>query len=312
MSTKRDFVTEILARRARGEFFPYFAPRLSLLQEALPQAESNRELLRFFPIAVIATVEGFFRKAISELLDSDPDRLQGVLESKFGREQKFDLSILSAVAGRSVTVGDLVAHLLTLTRVDHIEFCMSLVLGKSFFEELRMVHDRYAVELEGKPKTPIIGNLDPILDDLAKAFEYRHIFAHELAATHGITPVEVTQILDSARVFFNAASEVVLNNLHPNYPLTQADMSAQATAKFNDADQALRERLEEFTKGLRPDQKEVLARAQQAWLRFRDAHGAFVGLEVQGGTIAPLLTAIALEDITNERIRHLKSAFGLE
>lgn len=310
MGTKRDLVAEIQARRARGEPYPSIAPfRLDKLRRALPTAQPEQELLRYFPIAVVAIAEGFFRKAIGELLDADPARLGRVLDSPFGREQKFDLSILGAVAGKSVTVGDLVAHLLPFKGVDHIEAHMSLVIGSSFFGQLRIVHDRVAVELEGKPKAPIIKDLDQVLAHLAKAFEYRHIFAHELAESHVIAPAEVAGILDSASVFLSASAEVVGNTLQPNYPLTQADMNTRAAAGFRDADRALTRRLKQFSKTLRPNQKRALDRAQKVWVKFREAHAAFVRLEAEGGSMAPLLVAGALEEVTRERIDHLESHF---
>jgi uncharacterized protein YecT (DUF1311 family) len=311
-SNRRDFVAEIQARRSRGHPASSLALlRLAYLRRALEIAKQDQELLRYFPIAIIAATEGFFRTAIAELIDSDSARLTRLLESPLGKNQKFDLSVLGAVGGKLVSVGDLVAHLLPISRLSHINSHMSTVLGSDFIKELRQVHNRADVELHGKPKKPIIKNMKRVLASMEQAFEYRHIFAHEAAGRPTLDPVEVTALLDAATPFLSAADELVGNTINPNYPLTQYDMNQEAAARFRSADAELTTLYDEWAAS-KTKRTRALKRAQQAWLRFRKAHGEFAYLEAEGGTIAPLLASSAMAEVTRERIKHLRNLLNPE
>jgi uncharacterized protein YecT (DUF1311 family) len=52
----------------------------------------------------------------------------------------------------------------------------------------------------------------------------------------------------------------------------------------------------------------ALRTAQRAWVRFRDAHCAYVAATYDGGSMQPMQQGACLEELTRARIRQLRAA----
>ena len=89
---------------------------------------------------------------------------------------------------------------------------------------------------------------------------------------------------------------------------TQATMNAEARADFKLADAELNKTYEAVLKKL-PDaeSKEKLKQSQRAWLAFRDAEAAFAADEARGGSMAPTIRYATMTELTEQRIKQLKS-----
>ena len=59
-------------------------------------------------------------------------------------------------------------------------------------------------------------------------------------------------------------------------------------------------------------QRELLKKAQQAWIALRDADCAFIGSGTQGGSIQPMIVNQCLADKTNEREAYLATLMQCE
>lgn len=68
-----------------------------------------------------------------------------------------------------------------------------------------------------------------------------------------------------------------------------------------DADRRLPGDLRLALQGLAPERRQVLARSQQAWVAYREAHCDFLA-DPDGGTAASLLTADCWLSLTTERL----------
>ena len=84
----------------------------------------------------------------------------------------------------------------------------------------------------------------------------------------------------------------------------QATLSECAVASFSEADAELNARYKEIEHRLAeaPDVKELLKKAQRAWIAFRDAECAFQSSAVQGGSEAPMIVAGCKETLTRDRL----------
>ena len=97
---------------------------------------------------------------------------------------------------------------------------------------------------------------------------------------------------------------------------TQTDMNACAAAALTAADSKLNSLYGEIEGRLAGDSgaKKELVAAQRAWLAFRDAECAFASSGVAGGSVAPMIYSLCLEDQTQRRARdfdgYLKCAEG--
>jgi len=146
MGRTRDIIEEIAdvrQRRRFGEAMSELPHRLFALEQAFKKHDkAENELTRYFPVALIACVEGYFRMAIKDLVDAGEPYLTNA--EKPASSIKLDFSVLRAVYGKAITVGELVAHSVQLSRLEHIQAILSSLLGKDFLQELRTTTDRGA------------------------------------------------------------------------------------------------------------------------------------------------------------------------
>jgi uncharacterized protein YecT (DUF1311 family) len=93
----------------------------------------------------------------------------------------------------------------------------------------------------------------------------------------------------------------------PAHAQTQAAMNREAHASFQKADARLNSLYAKVLASVDDEGKEKLKAAQRAWVAFRDAEAALRADEARGGTMAPLLYENAREELTEARIKQLRS-----
>jgi len=92
----------------------------------------------------------------------------------------------------------------------------------------------------------------------------------------------------------------------PRSDLTQAEMNVCAEEDFRRVDARLNVAYDRLLKGLDPDRRLKLQRAERAWLAFRDAHCIYEASDSEGGTIHRLEVATCKTELTNARIAQLR------
>ncbi len=310
MNRTRDIIQEISDVRERqriGNAMAELPLRLFALEQAFKNhGGSDTELSKYFPVALIACLEGFFRMAIKDLIDAGEPYLSNA--EKPASSVKLDFSLLRAVHGKSITVGEIVSHGVPLSSLKHIQAIFSSLLESDFLNGLRTVSDRWAHEVKGEPVTPILKNPDEVFADVAKTYELRHIICHEIASAYEINLQEIEKCFESCVKFLRAAYEFISQTLHPNAPLTQTDMNISAgeslikkQTEVDDAFKSLRERLD-------ASEIQSLDKSQQLWKAYCDAWANFVAGRMcrGGGTIWPLIYAGAAEANTQNRLEEIK------
>lgn len=308
MGRTRDIIQEIAdirERRRFGSAMSELPVRLFTLELAFKDHDkAETELTRYFPVALIACVEGYFRMAIKDLVDAGEPYLTNA--EKPASSIKLDFSVLRAVHGKTITVGELVAHGVQLSRLEHIETALSSLLGTGFLQALRTTTDRWAHEVKGEPARPILTKPDEVFADVARTFELRHIICHEIASAYEIESEEVARCFESCVAFLRAADELVSETIHPGAPLTQTDMNIAAGKSLSER----QERLAEAVAGLRSrlDATELAAfdESQAKWQLYCDAWANFVaGERATSGTIWPLIYAGAAEAAVERRLEEV-------
>jgi uncharacterized protein YecT (DUF1311 family) len=285
--------------------------RIRNLHELFEQVKHlDPEVLRYFPIAVVALFESFFRSAIATLVDAGAPYVDNIAATSYARDLRFDFTVVRGIAGKSITMGDFFSHLVGIKNLGQIDSLMTAALGRPFLTQLGVVHDRWAVEVEGKPAQPIISDLNAVLAQVSRAFEDRHVYAHEYADSHPITAADVAAILAAATLFLEAGAAVMSDTLHPDAPLTQAAMNARSLEEYTAMDEALSSRLTELATSLSQGQATLLQRAATSWRDYRDALSELESLEAEGGSMQPLLYNMAAARITRDGLGWLKQYFG--
>jgi hypothetical protein len=212
MSTKRDYIAEILQKKGRllrrAEPEEQFSRRLHpvvagfrFIKNLKTSAPLRAELLKYGPIGYVACLEGYFRLVIKQLIDSGSP----YAENAIGFEEiRFGISTVVAITSRKITLGEYIAHLVTLNNLSDINRCFSIVLGRDFLTELKSLN--ISERPDGKALTII--DLSPtVLADVEELFRLRNIYAHELATSEPVKPRKIEACIGAAAMFYTTAND---------------------------------------------------------------------------------------------------------
>ena len=310
MSRTRDIIQEITDTRQRRRFgsgITELPMRLFALEQAFKDHDKTQsELTRYFPVALIACVEGYFRMAIKDLIDAGEPFLTNA--EKPASLLKLDFTVLRAVHGKTITVGELIAHSAPISRLENIESVLSSLLNTSFLNSLRTTTDRWAHEIRGEPCVPILSNPDEVFAGVARTFELRHIICHEIASAYEVESDEVAQCLENCVAFLRAADEFISETIYPGAPLTQTDMNVAAGKSLNEQRDSLAETVAAIRKRLNSLELIAFNESQAKWDSYCEAWVNFiVGERSNSGTIWPLIYASEAEAVICRRLKDLKS-----
>ncbi len=159
MSRKKT-VKELLDIKTRDKYRSrvhiYFS-RVADIRNAFEESEFSGELLRYFPIAIIAAVESYFRASYAEMLDlGEPyaSRIEPLI-----RDLRIGWRAVRAIEGKHVTSGEVVAHSLPLSSLGDIQRIMNALLDADFLHLLRGVQKPGLVD-QGDERDLAISNPD--------------------------------------------------------------------------------------------------------------------------------------------------------
>jgi uncharacterized protein YecT (DUF1311 family) len=259
------------------------------------------------PIGIVACIEGFFRAAVRAFFDAGDLFAARAADLPQAREMKVDFDVLRAIHGRRISAGELVAHVVPLNNLENVNSVISTLIGRDFFEQVKTAHSRWRVEVHKEATVAIISDPPRVLKDVQEMFRLRHIYAHELVQFDQPDRAYLGTALESSVAFLEASSEVVAELLHPNAPLTQTDMTERAHDDLHAAENRMSALLEEIFQHVEDSARaEALRASQEAWLVFRRSHAMFAADECRGGSISPMIYAIAAKALTDQRIEHLE------
>ncbi len=308
MTAKRSYTDEILSIRGRNESsarsYAHLL-RLSEIERAFDKAkEGPAELLRYFPMGLIAYLEGILREIYRELIDSGSPYLDNVEKLK---DLRLDSQTIVALHKRTITTGELIAHLLPCNTLESISSNMSMLTGRDFLDEIQRVHDRVEVEVLHKTLKPIIEDAPTVFSGVSRTFELRHILAHELASALKLDVPTITNCISAMRLFIQATEQFVSNLLYPGAPLTQSEMNIVAGNDFQEANEALDALMVELNSRLQPEERELLRKSQESWEAYREMQANLVAdMLGKGGTIWPLEYSSVKRSLTEERTKNLR------
>jgi hypothetical protein len=213
VNKKRMYVEEILEKRARHPKetprVGHFVKRLDAIRDAMTHVLADLEdgsalqgeLLRYFPMAIVAAVESFFRMAIRDLIDSGAPFLERVQQFK---DIKLDMAMAAAIQGRKVTLGEIVSHLLRLNNLRDINASVSVIIGEDFLDHLK----NSQLDLPEPGLVEMNEMAGDVFAWLTHLYKLRHIYCHELASDKNPAPIDIARALFAADMLVGC-SEVV-------------------------------------------------------------------------------------------------------
>ncbi|CAM4041375.1 MULTISPECIES: lysozyme inhibitor LprI family protein [Lelliottia] len=93
---------------------------------------------------------------------------------------------------------------------------------------------------------------------------------------------------------------------------TQTDLNTCTAQQYQTADKKLNQTYQAAMKRAAAPQRELLKKAQQAWIALRDADCAFAGSGSEGGSVQPMIINQCMTEKTAEREAYLASLMQCE
>ena len=274
----------------------------------------------FYIIRAVTVLEVFTRTNVAELVDHGPEYANRALE--FSKNLKIDYALVQSIQGRVVTLGDVVAHSVSVNSFGQMLGYFEILLDKKpLRSSLTSAVDRWATEIEQKPAEPIISDFDAMAACLGKLFEARHILCHEMPRKAPYSESEIDAFLTEAFRFTKALEEVVTFARFGLVPLTQTEMNVSAHEALRKRESELEEVVQSVKAAVTRDGAsisgagrgrdgkswlECFDEAQKQWLAYRNAHTEFDTYSSRGGTIHPTLWAGEATKLTEVRLAELR------
>lgn len=215
MSKKRDFIAELLERKPRHpkrtvrwtQLMKRVEPLLFSLHHVLNKAPTKNlcrtELLRYFPIGIIAASEGYFQLVYRDLIDFGQPYLQNAAAFK---DLRLGHEAICAIHGRQTTVGGIIAHQLPHNNLGDITTNMDALTGGNFKAAVQRLLDLQDSRSTDRTMASMVFQF------VSRTFDLRHILCHELAPLFRPDAREIDHCL-RAMVAFLYSSERYIQTL---------------------------------------------------------------------------------------------------
>lgn len=277
------------------------------------------EFLKYFPVALVNAMEVYFKRAIEELINHDIEFSERA--EPLAKNVKIDFEMIHALQGKSVTLGEIIAHSVPIGNYSSIANAMTHILGFDFSKKISIVHDRWAVEVLGQPLKPILPDPNNTLQVVQDVFTTRHIIAHEMPYEFRLDRDTVRNYIYHTELFLYASDEIVSETLHPGSPLTQHEMNMSEFSSLQKEQVELERAIDEANSILSSNgrdeylekfQREYLVKLQKAqsvWEDLRQLDAELEADEYLGGSIWPMIYNGSMAKITKDRAQFIKSLF---
>lgn len=292
MST-RDYIAEIIEirnRRSSNNSHSEVFIRLFNLEHAFKSApKDNNEILKYFPIALVATMEGCFRVMAAELIDHGEPFVENC--EKLLKNQKLTFSLIKAFQGKQVSLGEFVSHVVSINKLQDIDALISTITGNEFLKELKSHSSRWDVEVLKQKDVPIILDSNETYKNIIKTFELRHIFCHETATNIEFDYKTIEQSFLSASMFLKSSVDYISEIIHPNAPLTQTAMNIDSANEAKEILNQVKIVKDKMLNKLsnQTDRINSLKASHEKWGDYMKEYSTFSADAYKGGSIWPLI-----------------------
>lgn len=311
MLKTRELIDQIIEVRERRQFnhaMSELFSRLSRLERAFEKRDiANEELLKYFPVALVACMEGYFRLAINQFIDEGQPFLDNA--SELISKIKFDFDIVKALNEKKVTVGEFISHHISFNNLEQISSNVSKVIKRDFLKELRNVCAGWKHEILGKEKVSIIQDSEKVYRSVARTFELRHVICHELASGFTFSSEEIEECFSGTVLFLKAADELFYEILHPDPPLTQSAMNVRAGEILENVSAELENLNQDICGRLEGQEVVEFLKVDSAWQAYMKLHADFEANIFGSGSMRPIIYAGAATNAIYSRIDEVKKIF---
>jgi hypothetical protein len=310
----RDRTAEIVEIKRRG---PKTVPGLhyefeTLRKQWLRMQGTDDTTADFYPIRAVTLLEVFSGAWIAQIVDHGMPYIEKVVELK--TDLKFDLALVRAIHGRTITLGDMVAHSLSFRSFGQVCGCFSALLGRDLISSISDAVDRRMTlgqllrpsHMSNTTPKPIITDVGEMRRVLSRLFVVRHILVHEFPQKEVYDRDEITVFLRSAEQFAHATDETLSHLLFGDVPITMQGMKEQSRRALDESEAELARIAERVRSKADRRKMTLLKKSEKAWLTFRQAACDVRADLARGGTLAGYLALLEANTLTKSRIDQLK------
>jgi len=272
-------IKELQERNALGKnlgMFTRFDDIERILNEIeYKKIENTEAVYQYIPLATVACTEGFFRFAVKTLIDHGTPFIEKVSDLEKRLQLKISLDIVAEIQAKSLTIGELVAHVVPCNKLEDIDSAISILLGKGFLETIKTHSRPNGLVQEDKQKEFNKGYAE-VFNDIKRLFEIRHILAHEIAPGYHLDKTEIIRCYNNTKSFIIQFTDFLLYSIDPDQPVTAADGLAREQKRADHADEELENLLSKrypingFLTIVQPEFSETKEATIEAWKNYRD------------------------------------------
>jgi hypothetical protein len=321
---KRAVIEEIIDGRREKDRYT-INTKLDELSEILNKEDLPEELFKYFPVAIIACLETYFRAAIRDLVDYGSPYIDNCGKIK---DLKIDINILKAVQGKNITVGDFISHIIKISSLRQIDQTFSDLLGENFLEALPTATERIITNGETKSsKSDLSNNHREIYKDVEDLFNLRHKIAHEGGATVVLKKSKIQKYIKSVAKLFQATEIIIQNIYYPKgIPMTTYDMRMNASQEYDEVEKEIKRIVEAIKRALKKKEKDInklfesieiepcsgsdyqdFSSLTKAWTNYKNSSANFISnLYARGGTAQPIFYVSEATELSKEILEKYK------
>lgn len=290
-------------RRGRSPLTSQLSYELDNLWTAwIERPQGSNDFENYIPIRIVTIIEVFVREVIRDLVDYDQIYLERA--ETLSKGAKIDFTILLGLQGRKVSIGDLVAHTVSVNEPSRVIAYMCALIP-DFVEKIRISHERWIEEEAEWPLLPIIENYDLMMAQLTRLFAVRHIVTHEMPEHPAFQTDEIELFFKAASQFLTATEWVVIEIQSNAIPRSQAAMNFKAGEDMRAAEEKMAELVKIIEARVDVD-SDLFRESQNAWVAYAKKEADLRASAVTGGSMYPMIWAGAMREETLRRLETLK------
>jgi uncharacterized protein YecT (DUF1311 family) len=323
MKKKRNVIEEILAIKSRAKFeasYDYsfrFGELDAIVYELKTTPEhARKELLKYIPIATVACFEAFFSAIVKELIDHGMPFSGRIGKFNQAVNTRIDFDVLNEIQGKTLTIGDFAAHMLSFNNLDDLNSNISTLIDADMLSALKQFDKPSIFEVKMNTSRAFMKHSDEVIRSVKRTYELRHIFCHEYSRSASVEEAEILSNYAHCRLFLDQVSNFIWELLYPDAPETQAEMNMEAAADFAELDKALTQLIKDIKtkaeeKGdMHNFDPKVFDKAIRSWKKYRKDSAECTASPVVGGSMYSSLYSSAMAGKTREKIESLTNEFA--
>lgn len=260
------------------------------------------EAADFFIIRAVTVLEVFTRDWVAKFVDHGSPYLENAASTN--KNLKFDLDLVRGIEGRTITLGDVIAHNLPINQFPQIIGLFETILNTPLMPLLVNALPYWNFDPENDAK-PIVTDVPKMYSNLTRLFEIRHILTHELPGEKVYDIAEIPLFLKATKEFIGAISATAQRMLFGPFRSAMEDRQI-LYASCQSLENEIEVVIDQLSQRGDDLYGELLKKSQKAWRIFAERQCRLRADFARGGTLSGTLALLEMEEQLTRRLKDLK------